>query len=85
MRLLKRKPPADLPPVDRTGQTCQRHGHQDISRGNPFGWCKCCEHTVHNGGRVIYYGEFYSKVPPPRRGCRAENSRVVGRLWSSRG
>lgn len=64
MRLLKRKPPPDLPAVDRTGETCQRYGHQNISWGNPWGWCSCCEHTVHNGGRVLYYGEFYRKVPP---------------------
>jgi hypothetical protein len=58
-------PAATLPEVDRTGQTCQRHGHVVKEPGTMFGWCPRCEHSVHGySGKVLYYGEFHRKVPP---------------------
>jgi hypothetical protein len=71
-RLRRRRPHAPdatpelpLPDVDRTGKTCQRHGHVVKDPGAIFGWCSRCEHSVHTySGSVLYYGEFYDKVPP---------------------
>jgi hypothetical protein len=51
--------------VDRSGKTCQRHGHIVKNPGTDLGWCPRCEHSVSSiSGNVLYYGKFYRKVPP---------------------
>lgn len=64
MKRFRRTPPEQLPEKDRTGKTCQRHGHVVSSWGSICGWCPRCEHSVHVGGSVLYYGEFHRRVPP---------------------
>lgn len=64
-----------LPEVDRTGKTCQKHGHVVGDWGTICGWCPRCEHSVHtSSGKVLYYGEFHRKVPPHDEAAEARGA-----------